>query len=112
MEFRTLLFGVIALGLASGFLAPLVMPIMVTLSPDQAVVSSGGSTKCRSARTIFDSSKAPPSCFEVMANDLADGSYQERYREEHAEDSVDAEEAERMIERLRERVPRDDDSEE
>lgn len=107
MEFRTLLIGVIVLGLASGFLAPWVAPIMFALAPDQEVVSSGGPTKCRNVRTILDSAKAPPSCFGVVADDLANGSFQERYREEHEQDSQDQE---RMIEGFRNRVEQNDDS--
>lgn len=71
MTFRTLLVGVIIFGLVSGWLGPLVLPLLVTFLPDKDIMSSAAPIKCIGVKSSFDSSdKPPPSCFGVLAVDV------------------------------------------
>ena len=73
MTFRTLLFAVIAFGFVSGWVSPLILPMMLTMQKDQVSVVDG--KPCRGVKTIFDSSDTP-SCFEKVAKGLARGDWQ------------------------------------
>ncbi len=113
MIFRTLLLGVILLGLASGWAAHWVAPFLFSLAPDEEVVSGNASVKCRNVRTVLDEKGGPPSCFSVVADDLADGRFQEQWKSDHEnEDTNDSgltEKEERFMEGLRERYQERED---
>ncbi|MBL9097522.1 MAG: hypothetical protein JNK07_11400 [Alphaproteobacteria bacterium] len=85
MAFRTLVIGMIVLGLASGWMSHWIFPIVTTMAPDKEVVTSRGTQKCRTVRTVLDSKDAAPSCFSVIHEDLANG---DRTYDEDGEESI------------------------
>jgi hypothetical protein len=113
MIFRTLLLGVILLGLTSGWAAHWVTPFFFSLAPDEEVVSGNASVKCRNVRTVLDEKGGPPSCFSVVADDLADGRFQEQQQNdrenEETNDSGLTEREERIMDGLRENYQNSED---
>jgi hypothetical protein len=111
--FRTLLLGVVVLGVASGWAAHWVAPMMFSMQADQEVVSGNAKVKCRQVRTVLDKKDSPPSCFEVFADDLATGRAQEQWesdrQDEEVNDSGLTEREERMMESIEQRFGRSDD---
>lgn len=117
MAFRTLLIGAILLGLASGFLAPLVAPILFTLQPDEEMDFGSGPTKCRSVRTIFDSMNSTPTCsgFETLNDRIREErEHQQELGQDQGEDQEprDTEEEARKIRETQKRLYGDDSDEE